>query len=140
MPPWEIMIIIQWRLEWPGRYEGLGATGRSSPRSSVQGQVKVACRDSPPHLPLPPRSLTLSITRTLAAAVYTAKPLFLLATGNKALVDGRVDLTTARSVVELVRASGGKRLSQHNSVVCPLRVNSAMNLVLYNFVPLEGKT
>lgn len=36
-------------------------------------------------------------------------------------------------------ASRGKRLSQHNSNVCPLRVTSATELFTF-IVPFEGKT
>lgn len=41
------------------------------------------------------------------------------------------------SAGKLIIASRGKRLSQHNSGVCPQRVSSAVNLVLCNFVPWE---
>lgn len=52
----------------------------------------------------------------------------------------------ARSAEELNMSSGGKRLSQHNSTVCPLRVTNThfcycnLNLVLLMFVPFGGKT
>ncbi|MEQ2177738.1 hypothetical protein GOODEAATRI_006707, partial [Goodea atripinnis] len=70
----------------------------------------------------------------LLAARYTAESLCLVAAGDKIVDDGKVvvlpPLAVVGSAEKLIMASRGKRLSQHNSVVCPLRVKSAVNLVL----------
>lgn len=79
----------------------------------------------------------------LLAARYTPEPLCLVAAGDKIVADGKVvvlpPLAVAGSAEKLIMASRGKCLSQHNSVVCPQRVKSAVNLVLCNFVLWEGK-
>lgn len=87
--------------------------------------------------------------RMPSAARYRAEPLCLVATGDKARADGRVvvlaPLAVAGSAEELIMASRGKRLSQHNSIVCPLRVTNThfcyctLNLVLLMFVSFKRK-
>lgn len=96
-----------------------------------------------PRHPLPLCHKLFPSCRMQSAARYAAEPLCLVATGDKARADGRVVLlappAVVRSVEELIMASRGKRLSQHNSNVCPLRVTSAIKLFTF-IVPFEGKT
>ncbi|KAJ4939652.1 hypothetical protein JOQ06_029095 [Pogonophryne albipinna] len=86
--------------------DGGGAMGWGSPRSSEQGQVKVACWASP-RTPLCHK--LFPSCRTPPAARYTAKPLCLVATGDKARADGRVIVlappAVARSAEELIIAN-----------------------------------
>lgn len=149
MPLREIMIITQRRLEWPGRLCGAGGQRdgvHQGPLSRDGSRWPVG----PRHPPTPFCHKLFPSCGMPSAARYTAEPLCLVATGDKARADGRAVVlapqAVARSAEELIMASRGKRLSQHNSTVCPLRVINThfcyctLNLVPLISVPFKGKT
>lgn len=92
MPLWEIMIITQWRLEWPGRSEGAGVNGErfTGVLCAGRGQGGLLGLATPPPPPTPPRHKLFPSCRLPVAARYAAEPLCLVAAGDKAVADGRV--------------------------------------------------
>ena len=88
MPLREIMIITQWRLEWPGRLRGAGGNGMGFTKvlwaGTGQGGL-LGLRKPPTH----PRHKLFPSCWMPSTARYTAEPLCLVAAGDKARADGR---------------------------------------------------